>query len=509
MQSSNIVFKSIPENLGGGRVGLLLLLFVLALYMFYSAGFPAFAIVCASPLLVVGIMLTFRYRMFIFWLLTFINFFVQWKNFPSTGIPMSLYNEALELLLIALAIIKVEEESFGRLFNGMFVALGIWCTFCTLEVLNDTCGLGLNFGLWYTGARMMAFQLMYAFVVFTLYITTPKILMRYLIVWASLSAFAALWIWKQKYIGLTTAENSFLQGAGRSTHIIAGGTVIRLFSVFSDAANYGVYIASASIAFLVIGLTSKIRRWKILFLTIGLMCMLAMGPSGTRTATVCFLAGIGAYIFLSKSFKLAIPVSIVLGLMYFFLAFTKIANGNAEIRRMRSAFSKNEASMEVRYSNQAVMKKYLAEAPWGIGLGTSNNDVPPNNKFARLCNIPPDSEYVYIWIHTGVIGLTLFIIINGLILFGTCYIVFFRLKSKSLQGIASGITCAFISYHLGGYANQILMQFPNCLVFYGAMAIVYTLPGMESEWNEYEAKMLEKQNERKRLKAEKKLASRV
>ena len=138
MQSSNSVFKSIPENLGGGRVGLLLLLFVLALYMFYSAGFPAFAIVCASPLLMVGIMLTFRYRMFIFWVLIFINFFVQWKNFPSTGLPMSFYNEALELLLIALAIIKVEEDRFGRLFNLMFFALGIWCTFCTLEVLNNT-----------------------------------------------------------------------------------------------------------------------------------------------------------------------------------------------------------------------------------------------------------------------------------------------------------------------------------------------------------------------------------
>lgn len=509
MQSSNIVFKNIPENLGGGRVGLLLLLFVLALYMFYSAGFPAFAVVCASPLLVVGIMLTFHYRMFIFWILTFINFFVQWKNFPSTGIPMSMYNEALELLLIALAIIKVEEDCFQRLFNPMFMALGIWCTFCTLELLNDTCGLGLYFDIWYTGARLMAFQLMLAFVVFTLYITTPKILMRYLIVWASLSAFAALWIWKQKYIGLTDAERSFLYGAGRRTHIINGGTTIRLFSVFSDAANYGVYIASASVAFLIIGLTNKILRFKIVFLVIGLMCMLAMGPSGTRTATICFLAGIGAYIFLSKSFKLAIPVSIVFGIVYFVLAFTRIGSNNAEIRRMRTAFNKDDASMEVRYTNQAVMKKYLAEAPWGIGIGNAYNYISPNNKYRRLCTIPPDSEYVYIWVHTGIIGLTTFIIINGIILFGACYIIFFRLRNKSLQGIASGITCAFISYHLGGYANQILMQFPNCLVFYGAMTIVYTLPRMEPEWNVYETKMLEIQNERKRLREEKKKASRV
>ena len=490
MQSSNSVFKSIPENLGGGRVGLLLLLFVLALYMFYSAGFPAFAIVCASPLLVLGVFLCFRYRMMVFWMLTVINYLIQWKNFPSTGIPMSLYNEAFELLLISLAIIRVEDARFEKLFNPMGFALAIWSTFSVIELLNDTCGLGFNFGLWYTGARLMTFQLVYAFVVFSLYITTPKVLMQYLIIWALLSLFAALWVWKQKYFGLTDAERSFLYGQGRVTHIIAGGTIIRLFSIFSDAANYGINMAVSSVAFLAIGITSKILRYKLLFLTVGVTCMLAMGPSGTRSATMCFLAGVGAYVFLSKSFKIAVPVAIVLGLMYFFLAFTNIGNGNSEIRRMRSAFDKNDASMGARYTNQAVMKKYLSEAPWGIGIGTNHGDVPPNNKFYRLSTMPPDSEYVYIWVHTGVIGITTFLIVNGIILFGACYIIFFRLKNRTLQGIASGLTSSFISYHLGGYANQVMMQFPNCLLFYGAITIVYTLPGIESQWTEYEAKLL-------------------
>ena len=71
----------------------------------------------------------------------------------------------------------------------------------------------------------MAFQLMYAFVIFALYITSPKILIQYLVLWALLSLFAALWVWKQKYIGLTDAENAFLQGRGRSTHIINGGAL--------------------------------------------------------------------------------------------------------------------------------------------------------------------------------------------------------------------------------------------------------------------------------------------
>jgi hypothetical protein len=62
---------------------------------------------------------------------------------------------------------------------------------------------------------------------------------------------------------------------------------------------------------------------------------------------------------------------------------------------------------------------------------------------------------------------------------------------------------------LGGYGNQVLMQFPNCLLFYGGLSIVYILPFIEKEWVEYEAKEVAIQEEKKRLKLEQKKASRV
>ena len=84
-----------------------------------------------------------------------------------------------------------------------------------------------------------------------------------------------------------------------------------------------------------------------------------------------------------------------------------------------------------------------------------------------------------------------------------------RLKSPSLRGIGAGLCCAFISQQLGGYGNQVLMQFPNALLFYGGLSIVYTLPFIEKEWIEFETKELAIQEERERLKLEKKKASRV
>ncbi len=155
------------------------------------------------------------------------------------------------------------------------------------------------------------------------------------------------------------------------------------------------------------------------------------------------------------------------------------------------------------------MKKYMKEAPWGIGMNIGYQNVPANNKYTFMATVPPDSEYVFIWIHTGIIGITIFLICTAIMLIGACWIVFFTLKSSSLRGIGAGFCCAFVSQQLGGYGNQVLMQFPNCLVFYGGLSIVYILPHIEQEWIEYEKKHLAKQEEKKRLREEKKKQSRV
>jgi hypothetical protein len=93
-----------------------------------------------------------------------------------------------------------------------------------------------------------------------------------------------------------------------------------------------------------------------------------MFPSGTRTAQFCLFAGFAAYTILSKSFKIAVPVAIAFIFIYVIMAFTDIGNSNASVRRMRSGFNKDDASANQRTINQAVMKKYLADAPWGLGL---------------------------------------------------------------------------------------------------------------------------------------------
>ena len=423
---------------------------------------------------------------------------------------MSLPNELLELLLLGIAVIDARQDPhFERAGNLMLLGLMFWFGFCCIEVLNDSCDLGIDIGLWFTGFRLMALQLLWIFLVFTIYIASPKILMTYLKLWAIFSLFSAFWVWKQETFGFTTAEKAWIEGRGRKTHILNAGTLIRYYSTFSDAANYGCHAAAAAAAFIIIGITTKLKKDKIYFLLISGVVVWGMFQSGTRTAIITLAAGLLVYVFLSKSIKIAVPFTIVFIILAILLVFTTIGNGNQQIRRMRSAFNKDDASANVRDINKDAIRKYIQDAPWGIGIGTSPDNVPANNKFRKLSTIPPDSEYVFIWVHTGPIGITVFLISMAIMLGGACWIVLFRLKNKTLIGIGGGLCGAFVSIQLGAYVNQVLYQYPNGLTFFGGLAIVYVLPYIEPEWIKYEEELYAKQEEKKRLKLEKKLASRV
>ena len=465
--------------------------------------------VTAIPFVILFVYLAFSYRMFTFWALFIINYFVMFlQKEGKMPLPASLPNELLEIVLIAIAVIDLRENNFKYLGNLMLIGVGGWCAFCVLEVLNDTCGLGINVGAWFTGIRLMAFQLLYAVLVFSLYINTPERIYKLLLLWAFCALFAVFWCWKQQYIGWTDAERHwlFVQDHARQ-HIVNG--ITRYFSTFTDAANFGIHMAATSVAFYIIAITNNIKKHKFFFGGIGLLCTWAMFSSGTRTAMFCLIAGFMVFLVLSKSFKIIVPVSFVFGLFVGMLIFTNIGNGNNQIRRMRSAFNKNDASANVRDINKAAISKYMKDAPWGIGIGIFEKDIPAWNKFKKVSQIPPDSEYVFIWVRTGIIGVSWFLICNIIMLSGACITVFSRIKNRSLMGIGAAWCAAFAALHLGGYANQVLMQFPNIVIFYGGLTTVYLYPQIEKQFEEYEEKELAKGAEKKRIKLEKKLAKRV
>ena len=202
-----------------------------------------------------------------------------------------------------IAIVDVRQtHQFERAGNIMLFAILIWIGLCFLELFNDSCSMGLDVGKWFAGFRLMAIQLVWILLVFSIYISSPHTLITYLKIWALFSLFSVFWVWKQEVFGFTPTENLWIETRGRSTHILNAGTLIRYFSTFSDAANYGCHAASAAVAFIIFGITNQIKRVRWFFLIISVFVIWGMFQSGTRTAIFCLAAGLILFIVLFITF---------------------------------------------------------------------------------------------------------------------------------------------------------------------------------------------------------------
>ena len=494
-------FRSDTGN-KGGRVIILFLLFLFALYQLSTSGITGFAAVCLLPLLGIFLYLAIKHQNALFWFIFTMNYFVMGlQRYGYIPVPITVVTVLPQLLLLISLLVLPREKEGGKLGTPMLLGIILWTGYLVLQLFNDTCGLPISVANWLTNMNFYAFYFILAYVLVNKIVNTPENIMRFLRLWAYFSIAAAFWAWRQQTFGWDNAENAWLMGGAMRTHIIGGS--IRYFSFFSDAANFGCNIAAAATIFFIIALTTKLKKDKILFSIAGALSTYGFFTSGTRTALVCFIAGISLYIFLSKSLKLTITVSIMGALFVLFMVGTDIGNGNMQIRRMRSAFNKDDASLNVRDINKESIKKYLKDAPFGFGINIEESSIPTFNKFRKVLDTPNDSTYVFFWQRTGIVGVYVFAIMNIIILAGGSIVALFRLKNKACKGIAAGFCCAFVAIQVGGYANHILLQYPNIILFYGGMAIVYLLPTIEQDWISYEERCVAIQEEKKRLRLEK------
>ena len=490
-----------------GRVIVLFLLFLFALYTLTTSGIVVYTAICVIPAIAIFIFLALKHQNALFWYIFSMNYFVMGLvRYGYIPIKVTVVTVLPQVLLI-LALIIHPKKGKNSLGTPMLFAILIWASYLIIQVFNETCGLPVSIGDWLTNLNFFAFYFILAYILISKVINTPENIMRFLRLWALFSLIATFWAWRQKTFGWDQTEWRWLMSGGMRTHMIGGS--IRYFSFFSDAATFGCNMGASATLFYILALTSRLRKDKNLFWITGIACTYSFFASGTRSGLVCFIVGIFLYVFLAKSVKLTATVLILGGAFIFIMAFTEIGQGNMQIRRMRSAFNTEDASLNVRDLNKQALKKYLQDAPFGMGINIDEGRIPKFNKFKVVQETSNDSTYVFFWQRTGIVGVYIFATMNIIILFGGCVIAFFRLRNKACRGIAAGLCCSFLGIQAGGYANHILMQYPNLILFYGGMAIVYLLPAIESDYIAYEEKIIAEIEEKRRLKQEKREKSRI
>jgi hypothetical protein len=163
---------------------------------------------------------------------------------------------------------------------------------------------------------------------------------------------------------------------------------------------------------------------------------------------------------------------ILIASFFIFFKYTYIGQGNAEIRRMRSAFDPDNASLQVRLDNQKKLKEYLASRPFGGGIGHAGGKARKFAPKAFLSNVPADSWYVLIWAEQGIVGLTLHLIILFYIITKASFLVMFRIRDPIVKTKMSALVAGMFGIMAASYGNMVLGQMPTSVLIYMSMAIM-------------------------------------
>lgn len=170
--------------------------------------------------------------------------------------------------------------------------------------------------------------------------------------------------------------------------------------------------------------------------------------------------------------------------VFIFFKYTSIGQGNDQIRRMRTAFDPNDASLQVRLENQKKLKIYLASRPFGGGIGLGGVKAQKYLPNAYLSQVATDSWYVLIWVEQGVIGLLLHLFILFYTIGKASYYVMFKIRDPVLKMKMAALTSGMFGIMVASYGNAVLGQMPTSILIYISMALMLNPEKFDTPSNE-------------------------
>ena len=399
------------------------------------------------------------------------NYFVMGviRYFPS--LPGGVVMDLLMLLTTVGIILQscFHRIEWGQIKSPLTLLLLLWLIYCMLEFFNPQVS---SFTAWAASVRGVAVYGLVIVIMTFLLFWRFRDLKRILTIWSVLTLLAVLKAYIQKNYGFDAAEMRWLfVDGGSTTHVIYSG--IRYFSFFSDAANFGSGMGFSMVVFSLVGLRVPGWKMRLYFFAVAFAAAYGMMISGTRGALAVPFAGYTLYLLLSKNLKILILGLIFVGGAYLFLNHTMYGQGNAYIRRMRSAFNADDPSFVVRLENQRKMREYMRDKPFGVGLGLGGGKAKQYAPEAYMSQIPTDSWFVMIWVETGIVGLALHLLTLLFILGWGCFIVLFRIRDPELRGTLGALVAGFFGVMVTSYGNEILGQFPTGFIIYMTEAFIF------------------------------------
>jgi hypothetical protein len=413
------------------------------------------------------------------------NFVVLGIGRYIIGLPLGFGIDGL-MILTFLAIIFSrfrERVDWSPAYRDVTILAAVWLGYFILQIANPEARM---IQPWIAG-RGIGFYFFFFMILTFMLIDTNKKLDTFLYVWGAFSILATLKGIVQMVFGVDAAEQAWLDRGGAVTHVLFGK--LRVFSFFSDAGQFGGNQGYAGVVFIIYSMAKK-GIPKIFFITVGVLGLYGMLISGTRGSIAVPFAGFMTFFVLRKNVKIISLGFLSVALIFIFFKFTMIANGNAQIRRMRTGFDPNNPSLLVRKANQAILKGYLASRPIGGGIGHAGDKAQRFLPNAFLSHVATDSWYVMIWAEMGIVGLIMHLGILFYTIGMASFKVMFRIRDPITKFKMSALISGMAGVMLASYGNAVFGGMPTSLLIYASMAIMSNPKIFEEPIQEREQELL-------------------
>ena len=385
-----------------------------------------------------------------------------------TGIPIGLAMDGILILTyIALIFKKFRERvDWTPAKTDITLLSVIWFGYSLFELVNPEAH---SVAAWFSGRGIGLYMLLIVPLTL-LFVDTNRKLNIFFYLWGFFSLLATVKGIIQLNVGIDHWEKAWLDEGNAQTHILFGK--LRAFSFMSDAGQFGGNQAYTAVVATIVSLIQKDWRKKLFFIIVAVFGFYGMIISGTRGAISIPLAGFLAFFILRKNLGVMIFGFFLLLVVFIFFKYTSIGQGNDQIRRMRTAFDPNDASLQVRLENQKKLKIYLASRPFGGGIGLGGVKAQKYLPNAYLSQVATDSWYVLIWVEQGVIGLLLHLFILFYTIGKASYHIMFRIRDPILKMKMAALTSGMFGVMVASYGNAVLGQMPTSILIYLSMALM-------------------------------------
>lgn len=384
------------------------------------------------------------------------------------GIPFGLSVDGLLIMMVMVLIFdKREYYRTQYVTNWLSMILLIWLIYSILQIANP---LARSKVAWFYANRGLSFYPLLLAVLAMYAYKTKNHLKWFLVIWAGMAVFATLWGIKQQYLGVSDVEQRWLNAGAASTHVLFGK--LRVFSYFSDAAQFGASQAHTALVFGIIALYRGKNQYRWVCFLIAGLSLYGMLISGTRGAMGVLALGGFTYFVMTKNFRIVLAGILVAGGLFVFLKYTTIMQSNYQVNRMRTALRSDDPSMMVRKERERVLSNFMADKPIGGGIGSAGYWGKRFSPGTFLAELGTDGHYTRIWMETGIVGLWLYLLMLAVIVFYLGRKLWF-MENTRLRQVLVAMYSGFLGLCLASYTNGLLTQIPTGILVFVGLAFVY------------------------------------